>query len=105
MKPIREKKVVVIDITNVCNLSCSNCTRFCGHYPKDKLYFMDPNYFEKALLSLEGFDGVIGLIGGEPTLHPEFEKLCEIFSDIIPRGQRGLWSNTITKQWEKNHND
>jgi hypothetical protein len=31
---------------------------------------MDFETFKKAVDSLEGFDGMVGVMGGEPTLHP-----------------------------------
>lgn len=37
---------------------------------------------------------VIGMIGGEPLLHPEFDKLVEIMIGLIPKSsQRGLWTS------------
>lgn len=63
---------IQIDITNACINRCSNCTRFCGHHKKP--YFMEYPFFCAAVDSLKDFDGVVGMMGGEPTLHPEFEK-------------------------------
>lgn len=65
---------IQIDITNACNMRCSNCTRFCGNHKKP--FFMNFETFKRAVDSMEGFDGVVGLIGGEPTLHPEFERFA-----------------------------
>jgi len=63
---------IQIDITNLCNKSCSNCTRFCGNYKEP--FFMDFETFKRAVDSLDGFGGSYGIMGGEPTLHPEFER-------------------------------
>jgi hypothetical protein len=64
-----------------------------GHYKKDQLYFMDLEYYEKAVISLKDFTGIIGMIGGEPVLHPQFEEMCEILCKHIPDyHRRGLWS-------------
>ena len=54
---------------------CSNCTRFCGHHKKP--FFMDFETFRNAVDSLQDFPGMVGMIGGEPTIHPEFEKFAE----------------------------
>ena len=36
---------------------------------------------------------VIGMIGGEPLLHPDFEKFVKIMHELIPHpSQRGLWT-------------
>ncbi len=72
MRSPADMQTIQIDITNACNLSCSNCTRFCGNHKKP--FFMDFDTFKRALDSLEGYNGVIGVMGGEPTLHPEFER-------------------------------
>jgi hypothetical protein len=44
---------------------------------------------------------VVGVIGGEPLLHPRLTHLCEIMREVIPqRNHRGLWTGL---DWEKNH--
>lgn len=75
MKSPKDQRIIQIDITNACVNKCSNCTRFCGHHKKP--FFMDFETFKKAVDSLEGFEGMVGIIGGEPTIHPEFEKFAE----------------------------
>lgn len=98
MKNISDMDIIQIDVTNVCDKSCANCTRFCGHYRSEKLYFMELDYYEKAVISLKDFPGIIGMIGGEPTLHPRFSELCEILNRHIKEKERkGLWSNTGKK--------
>ncbi len=66
--------IIEIDITNACEHSCSNCTRMCGHHKKP--FFMGFDTFKKAVDSLAEFPNTIGVIGGEPTLHPEFERFA-----------------------------
>lgn len=73
MKKLAKMSVIQIDVTNACRLRCSNCTRFCGHHQKS--FFIDYDFFTKAVDSLEGFRGMVGIMGGEPTLHPDFEKI------------------------------
>lgn len=110
MRNIKDMGIILIDITNACNMMCSNCTRFCGHFRKDKLYYMTPEYFEKAATTLKeyselGDDKLVGVMGGEPTLHPQFVEICEIFKKCIPdKNKRGLWSNTLTPQYKKHIN-
>ena len=72
MKSPADMGTIQIDLTNACNKTCSNCTRFCGNHAKP--FFMDFETFKNAVDSLEGFHGITGIMGGEPTLHPEFEK-------------------------------
>lgn len=75
MKSPKDMKIIQIDITNACINRCSNCTRFCGHHTKP--FFMDFETFKKAVDSFEGWEGCVGIIGGEPTLHPEIEKFID----------------------------
>ncbi len=79
MKSPADMKVIQIELTNACPMRCSNCTRFCGHHTEP--FFMDFETFQKALDSLKGFRGIVGIMGGEPTIHPEFKKFIEYFRD------------------------
>lgn len=72
MRSPADMMVIQIDITNACNKRCSNCTRFCGNHKKP--FFMSFDTFKRAVDSMEGYEGVTGVMGGEPTLHPEFER-------------------------------
>lgn len=96
MKPPREMGVICIDITNKCDLACSNCTRLLAN--QDYLWEMTVENFRTALRSLKGYHGIIAVIGGNPAMHSNFEELCSIFVEEIPnKGQRGLWTNNIFK--------
>ena len=75
MRSPKNMTKIQIDITNACGNICSNCTRFCGHH--EKTFFMDYEFFTKAVDSLDDYEGIVGIIGGEPTLHPEFEKFAD----------------------------
>ncbi len=75
-------KIIQIEITNACINQCSNCTRFCGHY--EKPFFMDFETFKVAVDSLKNYKGMVGIMGGEPTLHPEFERLIEYYVSARP---------------------
>lgn len=81
MKDISRARVTLIDITNACVNECANCTRFVGHHRQP--YFMDLSLIEKCLDSLElsspnGCPSDVGIIGGEPTLHPKFREICDL---------------------------
>ncbi len=97
MKPIYDAKCIQIEITNHCNMRCQNCSRFIGHYSQP--YFMKLKDVEIALQSLEGFKGIVGVMGGEPTLHPFFKEICELYQEYIPKEKRGLWTNGA--QWKE----
>lgn len=96
MRSPYEMKIICIDVTNKCDLACSNCTRLLEN--QDYFWDMKPENFRLALRSLEGFPGIIAMIGGNPAMHRNFEELCRIFVEEIPnKEQRGLWTNNIFK--------
>lgn len=108
MIPPCEQWAIQVDITNVCTRQCSNCTRFVGHHPRP--FFMEIEAFEQAARALADFPAespptdrvankVIGILGGEPLLHPQFAELAEILEAAIPcRDNRGLWTGL---RWQK----
>lgn len=99
MRPIRDMWFIQIEVTNACNIHCANCTRFVGHHKKP--FFMELSMIEKAIDSLEGHRGAIGIIGGEPTTHPDFLGICQLVQKKIPKDKRGLWTSGYKwKQYE-----
>lgn len=88
MKSPQHQKIIIIDITNACNKRCSNCTRFCGHHKKP--FYMDYETFCRAVDSLDGYQGIGGIIGGEPTLHPEFERFITYYGSKFPKHKNPL---------------
>ena len=90
MKCIVDNDTVQIEITNACTLNCANCTRFTHHTKKP--YMMDFEYFKKCVDSMIGFPKMTGIMGGEPLLHPEFERMCNYLHSKIPPSQTGLWT-------------
>jgi radical SAM family protein len=90
-------RVLQVKVLNACDLDCRNCSVAVGIAKKTKrLFLMTPDQFREALRSLKGFPGVIGMFGGNPCIHPDFEELCKIFREEIPnKEQRGLWSNRL----------
>ena len=96
MRGPRNMHIICIDVTNRCDLACSNCTRLLAQ--QDKLWDMTPDNFRLALQSLKGYFGIIAMLGGNPCMHPKFPELCRIFEEEIPEKlQRGLWTNNPFK--------
>jgi len=79
MKSPQDMRIIQIDITNACIHKCSNCTRFCGNHKKP--FYMDFETFKKAVDSFDGYCGTVGIMGGEPTLHPEFSRFLEYLNE------------------------
>jgi len=99
----QEQWAIQIDVTNKCNRECSNCTRCVPHIHKP--FFMSVEFFAKACDALKDFPNesipnsftpsrkVVGMLGGEPLLHPQFDELCRTMVSIIPNKEhRGLWT-------------
>ena len=74
----RSQHDVEIDVTYRCNLRCKNCNRSCTQAPSDADIAV-----EKIELFLQESitKGIkwkrIRLLGGEPTLHPEFSLILD----------------------------
>lgn len=97
MIPLYKKIEIQIDITNACPLSCTHCNRLVGHHKEP--YFMNLDTVIKAIESLEGFPGYIGIMGGEPTMHPDFVQICKLVQKMVPRQKRQL--ATMGFKWEQ----
>ena len=92
MIPIYRMPVIQIEVTYACNLQCANCTRFVGHHADP--HYMDMETVARAIDSLDGYPGQIGIMGGEPTTHPQFADICKLLRDKVPnRRKRQLWTN------------
>src|SRR5690348_9139192 len=92
-RPTWRGGVIQIHITRACDLACTGCTQ--GSNLAGKPVVMPVELFEQACESLVGYEGVVGIFGGNPTLHPRFEAICATLRKYIPFEQRGLWSNNL----------
>jgi hypothetical protein len=102
MRPIYENTVIQIEITNACHLACANCTRFVGHHRKP--FFMSVDHVRAAIASLEEFPGRVGIMGGEPTMHPKFREILQVVREMIPdKGRREFW--TAGFKWDEFRDD
>jgi organic radical activating enzyme len=93
MKPISEAWFVQIDITNYCTRSCLYCSRYNRHLRPDQRRNMDMAGIKQALDSLRDWPNRIGIIGGEPLLHPLFEDICAEIRSRFPASKMGLWTS------------
>jgi len=98
---VKPSRIIQIDITNRCDLRCSNCTRMLAHH--QQRYDMSPEVFRQTcrVLNTALPHFVKGVFGGNPCLHPRFEDLCKIMMEEIPdQRARGLWTNHLRdKGW------
>lgn len=96
MIPPRKHWCIQIEVTNACPRRCSNCTRFVPHH--EKPFFVEPAAFAEAVYALSEFPSegephpdnpnggtkLVGMMGGEPLLHPKFAQLCGLMREILP---------------------
>ena len=92
MKAISEAWFCHIEVTNHCNMNCLYCSRHSRHIRPDQRFHMSLEKISLALDSLKDFPGRIGIIGGAPMLHPEFEEVCTLIKSKYPRQRMGLWT-------------
>ena len=90
MKQPGDQWCVQIDVTSACVHRCSNCTHLVGRYRHP--WHMSPAQYEAAVLAVRDHPGAVGMIGGEPQIHPDFAELCEILQRHIPRERRALFT-------------
>ncbi len=101
MRPIYEATVIQIDITSACHLACANCTRYVGHHKPN--YFMSLDCIREAIESLEGFPGRVGIMGGEPALHPKFSEVLALVREMLPKEKREFWTSGY--KWTEYHDE
>jgi hypothetical protein len=53
---------------------------------------MDTSFFIKAVEATVDSPCRIGIMGGEPCLHPQFGDLMKVYADIVPKEKREFWT-------------
>jgi len=88
---------IEIDITLRCNLRCLNCDRAIRHAPGNEVMSVEQiQHFIDETKQLGWKWERLKLIGGEPTLHPQFDKVVgvmEHFHNANPWCTIELWTN------------
>jgi glycosyltransferase involved in cell wall biosynthesis len=73
---------IEVDITYDCNLKCISCNRSCSQSPtKEQMEFTNIQNFVSESIELGTKWELINILGGEPTLHPDFEKIIKFISE------------------------
>lgn len=81
-----------INITNVCNYSCTHCQSLNNYAFKGHQLWCD--YKDEYQKLSEQLDiDQIQIIGGEPTLNPDFEKWVEGISNLWPDSKLQISTN------------
>jgi hypothetical protein len=81
-------------IADHCNLRCDHC---CSFSPILKKWFADPNRFESDLRSVGRVvqPQFLKIVGGEPLLHPELERLLVIARSLAVGRRIQLTTNAF----------
>lgn len=90
--------VIQIWVTRACDKCCFGCTQganLAANPDVSTQRFITVKQFRTSCESLRDYWGVVGMLGGNPCLHPQFQELCEVMRDVIPKEQCGLWSNRL----------
>ncbi len=79
--------LIEIDITYLCNLRCKNCNRSSAQAPEAKHISIDKiQIFVAESIDKKRFWRRIRILGGEPTLHPNFQEIIQELSKLQRHG-------------------
>ena len=87
----RSRKLIEIDLTYVCNLSCPGCNRSCGQAPTNQCMTLEQieNFVRESIERDYPWEG-IRLLGGEPSLHPQFHEMLAALRQYRDQYRPGL---------------
>lgn len=70
---------IEIDLTTKCSLACKNCDRNIRQAPSNESISLEQvKKFYKESIDLNWKWDTIGILGGEPTLHPELLDILDV---------------------------
>jgi|GEM_PF-717758 len=102
----RSRAKIEIDLTYECNLKCHGCNRSCRQAPdKTHINLSQIDDFINDSISRKIYWKRIRLLGGEPTLHPDFEEILYKFSKYklnFPRTRLEVTTNGFGRQVKRN---
>lgn len=81
-------------VTDHCNLRCDHC---CSYSPILKKWFADPDVFTADLLAVRRVvrPEFLKIVGGEPLLHPELERLLAVAHELQVGARVQLTTNGL----------
>ena len=86
-----------ISIVNYCNLKCPYC--FANDMIDNNRYTMTSDELVKILDLMGRTNEYVGIIGGEPTLHPKFDEILNLFKEYklnhLPDRTMNIFTNGI----------
>lgn len=87
---------IELDLTTFCNKGCRDCSRGCDKFPDDKILTREKVrefVFDSIKLNKRWIK--IGLLGGEPTLHPDiYNIISELCNYVCFNSHVDIWMMT-----------
>ncbi|BAI61025.1 conserved hypothetical protein [Methanocella paludicola SANAE] len=91
---------IEIDITFKCNLKCYNCDRSCTQAPSELTMSLEQiRKFIDESISNDKHWSRIRVLGGEPTLHPDIDKILKILLDYKENYSPTTWLELTTNNF------
>ena len=77
-----------IDITRECNWNCSSCNRLCNIRKRNKSSYMTLSEVKSVVKQIKKASkhykiDKLKILGGEPTIHPQFKEICQIVKNEL----------------------
>lgn len=90
-------RYVELHLVDFCNLNCKGCTHFSNICKNSSEAIVNVESLKKQLEQLKKLVdvSVIRLMGGEPLLHPELDKILPIVRRIFPKARIFLVTNAL----------
>ena len=99
-------KRIEIDITYICNLNCVGCDRSCSHAPE--ALYMPTQTIEDFLYQTDELGHKwesIRVLGGEPTLHPQFLEIVTTLDSWFKRNSPSTELRVISNGYSRKTKD
>ena len=85
-----------LSLVDHCNLNCKGCTHYCPIAPE---HYMSTEMLECNLAHLSAVDSdmfrYVYLLGGEPLLHPEINRVMRLVRRYFPHTEIRLLTNGV----------
>lgn len=95
LQPWPRLQYLVLQICDHCNLNCKGCNHISSIAEKKNYSVGELERDLKQMKILHGDIPKIGIMGGEPLLHPEINSILEMVRAIFPKSKLLLSTNGI----------
>jgi len=89
---VEQLKKIEIAITDYCNLDCRLCSQATPYQKNKKMMSLDDLKRIGSLIRPHEFD-YVKISGGEPTMHPQFDRICRVLPELFETSHFELATN------------